>query len=193
MSDAVIIALSTLVFLLVVFFALLRKYPEELRKKIGTVETAKVGAKGIEVTFFETQANKAAERRGGRPPSVPQGRPFVGKSILWVDDRPENNLHEFAMFEALGADVRFARDNKSAVRIAQESAPDLLISDIGRGGSKDGLELSDAFRRKNLRLPPLIYYIENRRDPVTEEGHPVTIIPSELLSASAKALGGEAV
>ena len=64
MSDVVIIALSTLVFLLVVFFALLRKYPEELRAKIGTVESARVGAKGIEV-MFETQANKAAERRGG--------------------------------------------------------------------------------------------------------------------------------
>lgn len=106
---------------------------------------------------------------------------------------PKKNRHEFAMFEALGADVRFARDNQSAVRMARESPPDLLISDIGREGSKEGLELFDAFRTRNLRLPPLIYYIENRRDSVTAEGHPVTIIPSELLSASVKALGGEVV
>lgn len=156
---------------------------------MGRVEAFDAGSDGISIKFFKEQAEKAATLRGGEAPEAPTGINWSGKSILWVDDIPENNFHEATMFEALGADVRFARNNRDAVQAARERAPTLIVSDISRDGEAEtGLDLPSVFQSNGLRLPPLVYYTGSKDSDRTPSGHPVTVVPSELFSAVIRAL-----
>lgn len=192
MSDALSIVLSVLGFLLIVFFALLFIFPEELRKLLRRVEAVDAGTDGLSIKFFREQADKAANLKGGEAPSVPEHNTFSGTSILWVDDNPENNFHEAAMFEALGADVRFAKSNASAVEMANDMPPSLLISDIGRENSTDtGTEIPGAFADAGLSLPPMVYYVTTKTEDLTPDGQLVTTLPKELFLAAIEALEGK--
>lgn len=186
MSDTVWIVLIVFSFLLVIVL----RFPEETKKLFSRIKKLDAGKNGLSVTFFEDQAAKAAERHGGTAPKAPNGRVLENCSILWVDDIPENNFHEAAMFEALGADVQFARTNQAAVAIASNSRPTLVLSDIGRESeSESGLELPSAFEASGIAPSKLIYYTGSKTADTTPQGHLVTTIPSELFNAVIKAIG----
>lgn len=85
----------------------------------------------------------------GRPPR-----------LLWVDDRPSNNRHEVAAFEALGMVVELSTSTEDALRkISDDSRRfDLVISDMGRReGPMEGYVLLDALRKRKYNTPFLIY------------------------------------
>lgn len=55
--------------------------------------------------------------------------PFDGKSILIVDDDPDILTALETAFKETGAEVTTAKDGNSAVNMALEKSPDLLILD----------------------------------------------------------------
>jgi CheY-like chemotaxis protein len=95
----------------------------------------------------------AAFGRHHLPPEVP----YLGLTILWVDNHPQEIRQEIAYLENLGASI----DHLAAVDRAYEALnlriPDLLISDWMQGGKQTGLPLLQWVRERGLELPTIIY------------------------------------
>ncbi len=60
--------------------------------------------------------------------------------ILWVDDRPENNVYERQAFEAQGIELSLALSTDAALELLKTNKFAVIISDMGRKeGSQEGL------------------------------------------------------
>ena len=46
----------------------------------------------------------------------PERKPFHGKSILWVDDKPSNNTYESNLFRRLGANITTSLSTLDALK-----------------------------------------------------------------------------
>jgi CheY-like chemotaxis protein len=90
-------------------------------------------------------------------------------TILWVDDRPDNNIHERQSFEALGISFVLAKTTAEALeRIRQESF-DAIISDMGRPpDSKAGYTLLEKLRESGNQTPYIIYASSRAPEHVAE-------------------------
>lgn len=57
----------------------------------------------------------------------------AGKSVvLWVDDRPSNNMHERQTLEALGVNFVLSTSTEDALKKLKHQRFDAIISDMGR-------------------------------------------------------------
>jgi len=78
--------------------------------------------------------------------------------ILWVDGKPENNLHERAALSALGINFILAHSTDEAVELLQQSKFDVIISDMNRpSDSKAGYTLLSQIRQMGNLTPYIIY------------------------------------
>jgi len=181
---AIVIA-ALLLFCLILLIA----RPETADALLSRLKKVSVTGKGLELEFFNRQAEKAAEERGGEAPAAPAGTDLSGVTILWVDDRPDGNFTEASMFAALGAEVKFALNTREAIILARELSPALMISDISRGGdAQAGLAMPAEFEAASVALPSLIYYVGTKMADTTEDGRAVTTQPDELFQAAFAAL-----
>jgi CheY-like chemotaxis protein len=83
----------------------------------------------------------------------------AGKShILWVDDKPANNVNERASLEAIGVNFILAKSTDEALVKIREQSFNAVISDMGRpGDSKAGLTLLEKMRSAGNLTPYIIY------------------------------------
>ena len=80
------------------------------------------------------------------------------RHVLWVDDRPENNVRERRSLEAVGIQVSLALSTEEALGWLQRERADVVISDMGRPPDHSaGYTLLDALRARNVAVPYLIY------------------------------------
>lgn len=78
--------------------------------------------------------------------------------ILWVDDRPNNNIYERRAFEAVGLRVTLAMSTNEALDLIKRNKYAAIISDMGRNeGPREGYVLLDAIRREGNQTPFFIY------------------------------------
>ena len=127
--------------------------------------TAKRRAQAVEALAL-------AERKSGGAPSTAALRRDVDQAarqvgglgraprLLWVDDRPGNNRHEVAAFEALGMTVELSTSTDEALTLLQAGPDryDVVITDMGRpGDSRAGYTLLDAVRAQALPTPVVVY------------------------------------
>jgi two-component system, OmpR family, KDP operon response regulator KdpE len=70
------------------------------------------------------------------------------RRILVVDDEPQITRVLRTFLDAQGYDLRVANDGNTALQIAQDWAPDLMITDLSMP-VMDGLELCRLFRQKS--------------------------------------------
>ena len=78
--------------------------------------------------------------------------------ILWVDDRPDNNLYERRAFEAQGLQVDLALSTNDALDKLKDEKFALIISDMGRKeGPQEGYVLLDKIRNSGNHTPFVIY------------------------------------
>jgi CheY-like chemotaxis protein len=90
--------------------------------------------------------------------SPPRRRKLQQSTVLWVDDRPENNLYERRALEALGIHIDLANDSQEALRKLSSKEYDLVISDMARPSSKQaGYELLKLVRDSGNSVPFIIY------------------------------------
>lgn len=68
--------------------------------------------------------------------------------ILWVDDRPENNVYERQAFEAQGINFSLALSTYEALELLKTNKFAAIISDMGR---KEGLKKAMLFLRSYMR------------------------------------------
>lgn len=85
-----------------------------------------------------------------------------GHSILWVDDRPLNNVYEASIFKRLGASIVSARSTEEALMFLKQDDYDIIISDIlrteeGINNHNAGYELLDALDHQKIGIP-LVFY-----------------------------------
>lgn len=85
-------------------------------------------------------------------------------NILWVDDRPSNNIYERQALEALGISFTLAKSTEEALEKISQQPFDAIISDMGRPpDSRAGYTLLDALRAQGVQTPFMIY--AGSRDP----------------------------
>lgn len=80
------------------------------------------------------------------------------RRILWVDDRPNNNIFERQVFESLGLTFALAPSTEEALAWLNDSKFGAIISDMGRReGPREGYRLLDALRASDKVTPFFIY------------------------------------
>ncbi|PUB28749.1 response regulator receiver domain-containing protein [Promicromonospora sp. AC04] len=105
------------------------------------------GGAGLEEREPNDERREPEQSTGpGYPHTVPGGLPTTSRptprSILWVDDHPENNAVLADSWRRDGADVKIARSTSEAMRLLEGRRYGLIISDMGRRESD--VEVPDA-------------------------------------------------
>ena len=78
--------------------------------------------------------------------------------ILWVDDRPDNNIYERKTFESMGIEFTLALSTEEAIRELSRQRFAAIISDMGRiEGPREGYVLLKKVREKDRHIPFFIY------------------------------------
>ncbi len=115
------------------------------------------------------------------------------KQILWVDDRPENNVHERNVLEQYGLNFTLALSTQQALDFMQHTKFALVISDMRRKeGEHEGYILLDQIR-KNKNETPFIVYAGSSKEEYKNEiskrgGQGYTNKPRELIDLVIKNL-----
>lgn len=79
-------------------------------------------------------------------------------SVLWVDDRPNNNIYERQALETLGVSFVLATSTDEALKHISRRRFDMIISDMGRPpDSRAGYTLLDKLRDAGDKTPFIIY------------------------------------
>jgi CheY-like chemotaxis protein len=109
------------------------------------------------------------------------------KLVLWVDDRPDNNIRERAAMEEYNIKFVLAQSTEDAIRLMKSSAPfDAIISDMGRPpDARAGYTFLKAVRDSGSRVPYFIYAgsraPEHQREALSLGAQGTTNIGSELI------------
>jgi CheY-like chemotaxis protein len=83
-------------------------------------------------------------------------------TILWVDDRPNNNIYERQAFESIGFHFDLALSTDEALTLFNKNNYIAIISDMGRKeGSREGYVLLREIRKTNKHIPYFIYASSN--------------------------------
>jgi len=78
--------------------------------------------------------------------------------VLWVDDRPENNIYERKAFESQGIEFSLALSTNDALNMLRNNEYAAIISDMGRKeGEQEGYVLLDSIRKSGNKTPFFIY------------------------------------
>ncbi|WP_016905823.1 P-loop NTPase fold protein [Streptomyces xiaopingdaonensis] len=139
----------------------------------------------------EEPAHPEAER-----PAATVEEPLLGRRLLWIDDNPASVTHERRHLEALGADVDVVPDEETARAHLRRGHPDLLLSDITRGGDRAaGFGTVRRLKADGYKGPVLFYtgrVTPERESRARELGAQVTADPSRLRSAVLWSAGRDA-
>lgn len=133
---------------------------------------------------------RAADAAHSTSRGAPAGQP---DSLLWVDDRPENNIHERRMFESLGLAVELALSTDEAMARLENNRYGVIISDMGRKeGAREGYRLLAEVRQAGIGTPYFIYAASgseaHRREALSRGAQGSTNRPTDLIEMVTEAL-----
>jgi CheY-like chemotaxis protein len=81
-----------------------------------------------------------------------------GARVLWVDDHPENNVHERQSMEALGIQFILSTSTDDAIARLKDQSFDAVISDLGRGPDRNaGYTLLEEATKLRPEAPVIFY------------------------------------
>jgi CheY-like chemotaxis protein len=130
-------------------------------------------------------------------PHTPRSIQAKRNHVLWVDDRPENNVYERKAFEAVGLTFSLALSTDQALSLLAQQSFTAVISDMGRKeGPREGYVLLDAMR-SNGDQTPLFFYAssnapEHKRETAEHGGQGCTNNAQELFQMVTRLLIGGA-
>jgi CheY-like chemotaxis protein len=131
---------------------------EELEKLIKgskylASENAKFEGREIQANEVTLVANQIVNAK-----SVFETQPEKNNTILWVDDRPENNTYEREALGLIGFKFDLALSTNEALKLLSKKRYLAIISDMGRvEGPKEGYVLLKEVRKTNKTIPFFIY------------------------------------
>ena len=122
-----------------------------------------------------------------------QGSKSHRNQLLWVDDRPDNNVNERQAFEALGLRFTLALSTKEALENISQQQYAAIISDMGRKeGPREGYVLLDALRKQGNQTPLFFYAASNapehKQETLDHGGQGCTNRAQELFQMVTRAL-----
>lgn len=83
---------------------------------------------------------------------------LIGKTILWVDDNPDNNMLAVRALRRLQLDIEQVVSTEAAVAAMRERRYDLIISDMGRGENmRAGYDLLEIVRDAGIGVPFFVF------------------------------------
>jgi CheY-like chemotaxis protein len=156
----------------------LAMFRDPLRGFLTNLQNATVKAGGAEVTLTaraEAAVVAATVDKSGsgatRPDDIerairstratttalpPSG--LLGRTALWVDDKPDNNRHEREALTALGLGITTCTSSDQALGLLATRSFDVVISDLSRPeGRRAGLDLLAALRKTGNQVPYIVY------------------------------------
>lgn len=116
------------------------------------------------------------------------------KKILWVDDRPNNNIFERQALESFGIRFVLSTSTEDALNKLQKDTFDVIISDMGRPPDQQaGYTLLEELRNHGIRTPFLIYASSRAPEHISETrrrgAQGTTNRPDELFEMVLNAVG----
>lgn len=113
--------------------------------------------------------------------------------ILWVDDRPNNNIYERQAFESMGITFTLALSTQDALAELARQRFAVIISDMGRKeGPREGYVLLEEVRKTDQQMPFFIYTgsnsPEHRREAIERGAQGTTNHPRELVDMVLQAM-----
>lgn len=161
--------------------------------------TAAAVSRSDEGIIPETSAKEARAAANIVTEAVtPQIIKRAGKStVLWVDDRPQNNINERQALEALGVSFVLATSTEEALKKLDQQHFDAIISDMKRPSDPlAGYTLLDKLRSEGDQTPFIIYAGSKVPEHVAEARRRgavgCTSRPNELFKMVLSALGRKA-
>ena len=89
----------------------------------------------------------------------------VSNTILWVDDRPDNNIYERNALKLIGFEFDLALSTTEALKLLKEKKYSAIISDMGRvEGPEEGYVLLKEVRKTDKVTPYFIYAGSNSQE-----------------------------
>jgi PAS domain S-box-containing protein len=102
----------------------------------------------VSLPLLAAEATAAAERADAAPePPQPPARVTTKRRVLVVDDSPDSVESLTLLVQALGHEVRAARDGATALEAARAFAPEVVLLDIGMPGM-DGYTAARSLREQ---------------------------------------------
>ncbi len=178
---------------------------EQLEKMIaGAVSLAAATAKDSAVPSGFDEVGSAVRNAAGRVLAGFQASETTSRDpnddwrhqILWVDDRPDNNVYERHAMESMGLEFTLAESTAEALRILSNRRFAAIISDMGRReGPREGYRLLEAVRAGGNTTPFFIYAGSNapqhRREAALRGAQGTTNIAEDLVDMVTRALPTE--
>ena len=115
------------------------------------------------------------------------------RCLLWVDDNPDNNVHEMQAFAALGIETVTALNTEEALLKSAMQAFSVVITDTERNGDAlAAFSLLDGLRRNGNAIPVVVYSptldSDRRADARRRGALDFTDDPQELLRLTTQAM-----
>ena len=130
--------------------------PDQSRFGIGRQVPTHIGAMGrgeLQSAAGKVLAGFKASETASR--DVPDN---WHNKILWVDDRPENNVYERKAMESMGLEFTLALSTNEALDVLSTRRFAAIVSDMGRKeGPREGYTLLEALRTRDKSTPFFIY------------------------------------
>jgi CheY-like chemotaxis protein len=119
--------------------------------------TAKLAAAGTPAEEIEI-ATKAAAESIVRATGPKRKGTEKTKTVLWVDDRPDNNIFERQALESFGFQFVLSLSTDDALDKLKQKSFDAIISNMGRpSDDRAGYALLEALRSEGNQIPFIIY------------------------------------
>ncbi len=175
---------------------------EQLEKLIvGAVSLAAATKKdGVSASNFDEVGSAASNVAGKVLAGFQASQPVSTEAsddwqrrVLWVDDRPGNNVYERRAMEAMGLEFMLALSTQQALEELAERRFAAVISDMGRKeGPREGYVLLEALRAKDTTTPFFIYASsdspEHRREASLRGAQGSTNVAQDLIEMVTRAL-----
>lgn len=160
---AIVILWPIIVLVLAVYFGNLLKGflrdIHELSCRIGIVNFAARKAQAEEVSTLRASRAKEGSTSSGQQSDMKHKlRAVEGSRILWVDDRPSNNIGERSTLEQMGIQFTVSTSTEDALEKVHQDDYDAIISDMGRPpDNRAGYTLLRELQRREMDVPFVIY------------------------------------
>jgi CheY-like chemotaxis protein len=144
----------------------------------------------------EDELHKIVEVVRAAGPAQPGSGNGWRNHILWVDDRPENNIYARQAFEGMGLRFALALSTDDAFERLGHTKFAAIISDMGRReGPREGYVLLDRLRKEGDKTPLFFYASSNapehKRETREHGGQGCTNNAQELFEMVTRAVIGK--
>jgi CheY-like chemotaxis protein len=165
-----------------------------VKMQMAVVASLTAATAKSETPASEAELHKIVEVVRAAGPAAGSGDGW-GNHILWVDDRPENNVNERRAFEGVGLRFTSALSTDEAFESLSRTKYAAIISDMGRReGQREGYVLLDRLRKEGDPTPLFFYSssnaLQHKRETREHGGQGCTNNAQELFEMVTRAVIG---